>query len=223
MANLDLGWCQGYMALQYHMEEALIEKNIKNIPAISNPPVALFSRNYYSEICGLDHTKTYDYCFIGSIISNCNSRKWVIDFAKKHFTENSIFINTDNDPNWVLLGSFDYSNKNLGYCPKNMQDSQSKTTQYRVVNDNKYYFESMCKSKYCLCPAGDAPWSFRLYEILMCKSIPVVESWHHTYRTKEESTFNYKYILYQDLKNEADYDNYIVENTRIFETNHLLN
>ena len=55
------------------------------------------------------------------------------------------------------------------------------------LEDNLYYFETMCKSKYCLCPAGDAPWSFRFYEVLMCKSIPIVASWHHTYRTKEES------------------------------------
>ena len=33
--NLDLGWCQGYMALQYHMEEAIIEKKLQNIIMIS--------------------------------------------------------------------------------------------------------------------------------------------------------------------------------------------
>lgn len=45
----------------------------------------------------------------------------------------------------------------------------------------------MCQSKFVLCPADDAPWSFRFYEVLMCKSILIVESWHHTYRTKEEA------------------------------------
>ena len=41
---------------------------------------------------------------------------------------------------------------------------------------------------------GDTYWSFRFYETLMCKTIPMVTSWHHTYRTKEEAKINYKYI-----------------------------
>ena len=61
----------------------------------------------------LNHQKKYDYCFIGSIDSCYERRKWVIDFAKKNFTKDSIFINTDNSPNWELLGTFDYSNMNL--------------------------------------------------------------------------------------------------------------
>lgn len=28
MDALILGWCEGYMAIRYHMEEALIEKNL---------------------------------------------------------------------------------------------------------------------------------------------------------------------------------------------------
>jgi hypothetical protein len=42
--NLDLG-CQGYMALQYHMEEALIEANLTNINVNWCPPLAIFSKN----------------------------------------------------------------------------------------------------------------------------------------------------------------------------------
>ncbi len=220
--NLDLGWCQGYMALEYHMKEALIEKGIHQ-DANWSPPIALFSKKYYDEICELNHDKIYDFCFIGSINSNYERRRWVIDFAKNHFTNNSIFINTDNDPNWASLGAFDYSTKKSCYCPRNMPDNQSKRVQYRVVKENLEYFENMCKSKYCLCPAGDAPWSFRFYEVLMCKSIPIVESWHHTYRTKEEANINYKYVLHQDIDNDISYHDYVNENTRIFENYHLLN
>ena len=223
---LDLGWSQCYMALQYHMEEAIKEKGI-NQKASCEPPFAIFSKKYYNEICELNHTKNYDFCFIGSINSNYERRKWVIDYAKKYFTNKSIFINTDNEPNWVSLGSFDYSKTNLGYCPKKMINNQSRNVQYRVVKDNIEYFEKMCKSKYCLCPAGDSSWSFRFYEVLMCKSIPIVESQHHTYRTKEEANINYKYILYQNIENYINYENYINENyinenTRLFVKYHLL-
>jgi hypothetical protein len=224
-SNLDLGWCQGYMALQYHMEEAIIEKKLQNISASWCPSFAIFSRKYYNDINELNHKKKYDYCFIGSINSSCERRQWVIDFAKKNFTNNSLFINTDNNPKWELLGSFDYSKLNLGFCPKLQPDNQSKKTQYRIVNDNIEYFEKMCQSKFVLCPAGDAPWSFRFYEVLMCKSIPIVESWHHTYRTEEEANINYKYILYQyieNLRNDINYDDYVNENTQLFEKYHLL-
>jgi hypothetical protein len=220
--ELELGWCQGYMALKYHMIEALIEKNRNLVNLTWRPPIALFSKKYYDEINELNHDKIYDFCFIGSIKSNYNARKWVIDFAKKYFTCNSIFINTDNDPNWILLGSFDYSNKNIGFCPKLAPDSQSKKVQYRVVKENMEYFGTMCKSNFVLCPAGDAPWSFRFYEVLMCKSIPVVESWHHTYRTKEEANINYKYLLYEDIEKDIIYDDYVNENSNIFENYHLL-
>ena len=223
--NLNLGWCQGYMALKYHMEEAIIEKQLENITATCCPPLAIFSKKYYNDINELNHQKKYDYCFIGLINSSYETRIWVIDFVKKNFTNNSIFINTDDNPKWELLGSFDYSKLNLGFSPKSQPDNQSKKVQYRIVKDNIEYFEKMCQSKFVLCPGGDSPWSFRFYEVLMCKSIPIVESWHHTYRTKEEANLNYKYILYEDIenvKNDINYDDYVIENTKIFENYHLL-
>jgi len=199
--KLVLGY-QDYAGLKYHMEDALIEYNLNPKYATLTPRFALFSIKYYNEINELNHKKIYDYCFIGSIDTNYEARQWVINFAKKCFTKNSIFINTDNDPNWESLGSFDYSNKNIGFCPKKEPNNQSKKVQYRVVKENVDYFEKMCQSLFILCPAGDSPWSFRFYETLMCKSIPIVESWHHTYRTKEEATINYKYVLYQNIVND---------------------
>jgi hypothetical protein len=217
--TLDLGWCQGYMGLFYHMEEALIENKSNPAAAIWNPPFALFSKKYYNEISKLNYDKIHDYCFIGSINSKPEMRQWVIEFAKKYFTNKSIFINTDNNPQWKPLGPFDYSNKNIGFCPKTKKYNQSKKIQYRVVKNNIRYFQKMCRSKYCLCPAGDSSWSFRFYEVLMCKSIPIVEYWHHTYRTREEASIKYKYILSQNIENtidEIDYDEYVNENTKYF-------
>lgn len=239
--KLDLGWCQGYMALKYHLEEALLEmcdnpKYTSQIKDINNPKnmnhrpeIAIFSRKYYSEFDKLNYNKIHDYCFIGSIDTHPENRKWVIDFAKNHFTSNSIFINTDNDPNWISLGDFDLSHKNLGFNPKKQKDTQCKKTQYRIVNENIFYFQSMAQSKYVLCPAGDAPWAFKFYEILMCKSIPIVETWHHTYRTATEAKFNYQYILYYDisriqnlLSNQNEYQSIVDTNTEIFNSKHLL-
>lgn len=170
----------------------------------------------------MSHNKIYDYCFIGSINSCYERRKWVIEFAKKSFTPNSVFLNTDTNSNWNFLGVFDYTNNVLGFAPKEQYDNQSKKVQYRVVKENLFYFETMCQSKFVLCLGGDATWSFRFYEVLMCKSLPVVESWHHTYRTKEESEINYKYVLCNDIESTVPYDEYLQEKTNLFEKHHLL-
>jgi len=102
------------------------------------------------------------------------------------------------------------------------QDNQSKKVQYRKVEENLFYFQIMRQSKFTLCPRGDAPWAFRFYEILMCETIPIVNSIHDTYRNFEESLLDYKYLL-QDNK-EFIYDETLIEhNTKIFRENHLFN
>jgi len=221
--ELDLGWGQHYMGLKYHMEEALIENNQDPGHASDRPDIAIFSKKYYNEINELDHTKKYDYCFIGSIKSCFEKRIWVVEFAKKYFTSNSIFVNTDDDSNWELLGPFDYTNcSKWKYNPKSQPDRESKKVQYRVVKENVEYFEKMCQSKYVLCPRGDTSWSFRMYETLMCKSIPIVNTWHDTYRTKKEANIKYKYILFDHVDTDIAYDEYVNENSTIFEKYHLL-
>ena len=57
----------------------------------------------------------------------------------------------------------------------------------------------MCQSKFCLCPAGDEPYSMRFYEALMCKSIPIVNNAKESYRTIMESRLGYKYYLSTDI------------------------
>lgn len=215
---LDLGWCQGYMALQYHLEEAILEKN-KIGPA---PEIAKFSHKYYNEIQKIKNIKLYDFCWIGSIESSKEHRLWIIDFAKKYFTKNSIFINTDFPDDWEKLGDFDLTLLKVGYNPKLQNDNQSKEVQYRKIENNLFYFTTMRQSKFTLCPRGDSSWSFRFYEILMCETIPIVNSIHDTYRTVEESLLDYKYLLQNS--DQFNYDESLVKsNTKIFKKNHLFN
>jgi len=221
--ELELG-VQFYMAFKYHGEEAYIEKGLSSSLASCEPSYALFSHKYYNTIKTLDKEKKHDYVFIGSI-NNSPRRQWVIEFAKKYMTEKSIFINTDEDPAWVKLGSFDLSNTHIGFNPRFQPNNQSREIQYRHVSENMFYFMTLCNSTYVLCPGGiDAPWSFRFYETLMCESIPLVESWHHTYRTKEESTIPYKYVLANNISehNPAVNNTFIKENTELFVKYHTL-
>ena len=126
-----------------------------------------------------------------------------------------------NDSNFIKTHHY-HTSEIRDYSPKEHINYQSKDAQYRTVNNNLYYFESMRQSKFCLCPAGDAPWSFRFYETLMCESIPIVESHDHTYRTIEESDIEYKYYLYNDNKCHIYSSDIINYNTNIFINNHLL-
>lgn len=216
-----------YCALRYHFYDAYEEANIVlNYRVGDAPEIATFARKYYNSIQKLSQEKSIDYCFIGSIKSCFRRRKWVLQFVKDHFTKNSLYINTDykRDEPYSKLGEFDLSDKELGYNPKRDNDGNpySRKVQYREVEENLFYFQSMCNSKFVLCPGGDAPWSFRFYETLMCKSIPIVETRHHTYRTLSEYKIDYKYILYSN-HSINDFDmNIINHNTKIFETNHLL-
>lgn len=239
-----IGWSQGYPGLKFHMVEALsedkdIQSYLQQLPpqieanvvldGINNPPLALFSKKYYNDINSISGEKKYDYCFIGSIKSNNKARQWVIEFAKKHFTNNSVFLNTDKDiSNWKLLGDFDYTGKIEGFVPKNDGALNSKNGVYREIHENLFYFTSMKQSKYVLCPAGDTEWSFRFYETIMCKSIPIVESWHHTYRNYIESSINFKYILYQTINSnfktsDDNYNSAVKINTLLFEKNFMWN
>lgn len=101
--------------IQYHMEEAYLEAGITKL-AIPNPKYALFSHKYVNEINNLDHTKKFDYCFMGAIKDG--SRGWIIDFCKKYFTSNSVYVNTDiTDPNnYQLIGNYDYTIQNMKDC-----------------------------------------------------------------------------------------------------------
>ena len=94
----NFGYCQGYMALQYHLEEAIREENkdeLFNHPflATPDPRIAIFSHKYYNELQAIPKDKEYDFCWIGSIQSCKEHRLWIIDFATKYFTDKSIFIN----------------------------------------------------------------------------------------------------------------------------------
>ena len=219
MVQLNLGWCQGYQALKYHYDDAYAEINQAPPDSSVRPEVAIFAKSYYEKLKALNTEKKHDFVFIGSIKSDQNERQWVIDFAKEHFTKDSVFINTDKG-DWNPIGIFDRTFLEDSYCHMNYDISDTRQKYYRTVEDNLYYFKTMATANFVLCPAGDAPWSFRFYETLLCQSIPVVASWHDTYRTATESSIRYKYRLYSEV---GSYDEDEVEyNDMLFRKNHLL-
>ena len=48
---------------------------------------------------------------------------------------------------------------------------KNRATKYKLDMD---YYTKMSMSKFTLCPIGDCPWSYRFFEAIMCKSIPIL-------------------------------------------------
>ena len=154
---------------------------------------AIFPRRYWDNKA-LDFTKKiFDYCFIGGLATDpktLQSRQWLTQFIADHFTSKSYLQFTDKETRrrHREMGPFDYTIRRKGFVPKEVPVKQRN-------HFDANYFSTMAKSKFALCPAGDAPWSMRFYEALMCKAIPVVERAEHTFRTRQEARLGYRYFL----------------------------
>ena len=153
---------------------------------------AIFPESFYISVYLMDMPKTIDYCFIGTIGNNkmsLTNRGWLFDFISEYFTDDSFFANSIVHENHKPLGVFDYT---LTYGRKGGIPPIEKA-KYNVE-----YFTTLKKSRFCLCPAGNHPWSTRFFEALMCKSIPIVKYRWEAWRSLEESAIDYKYYLVSD-------------------------
>lgn len=210
--KLKLLWKQSYL------EEGYKETDI---PPFSNQPlITLYPRSYVEDIEKIGYEKTYNYNFRGALYidkETIKNRFWIIDFAKKYFNQESLFQITDQKAQsrkWFffkrhkLLGEFDYTFIKKGFVPK------ENPIYKRAFFDSEYFF-IMCKSRFTLCPAGDAPWSMRFYEAILSKSIPILESKQHSGRNKLEYELGYKFYTTDD-KQFTYHPEWAEENYQIF-------
>ena len=219
---------------------------------------AIFPKFLIESALQIGFDKLLDFTFCGSFRRNCihgegavksfNTRKWIIGFAQKHFTDNSVFKRTGGDKDIEEIG-FEWKNNGKIWDYTDDEDKEvkklrdlnidmelskvmyAKISEYseRNLEKNKYYFPGMsfdylfylCKSKFSLCPAGDMPWSVRFYESIMCKSIPIVKKESECYRTLQESLLDYKYYLYDEIDFEYRQD-WADHNFQIFLKYHSL-
>ena len=167
-----------------------------NIPKIGiNSEYAIYPASYYKTVESIGVSKVIDFCFIGGVNANRlqkRSREWVFPFVDKYFGEKSYLNFTDENDKYISKGSFDKTNKVKGFIPRKAKDTNT------AVKIDRQYFKTLKQSQFCLCPAGDAPWSMRFYEALMCKSIPIVHYKWESWKTEKESKLDYKYYLASD-------------------------
>jgi hypothetical protein len=186
---------------QSHIEAGFSEDEIPD--HAEKPRICLFPWSFVEQVEALPHAKIYDFNFVGAVYVDEKTRKnrqWLFDFAKCHFTSQSIFQVTDRNARqrerfWRRrhrrLGAFDRTFSHSGFVPKECP-----------ARDRGYfdpqYFTVLCQSRFTLCPAGDAPWSMRFHEAILAKSIPIVEKPEHTGRNELEYAIGYKYYLADD-------------------------
>jgi hypothetical protein len=173
--------------------EAYREIGVEHIR--SAPRRVIFPKSIYAQVQSFSQDKDYDFCFIGTFrIDELTEsrRQWLPEFALKHFTERSFLQFTDSKTkeNYHPLGAFDFTLRREGFVPK-----EEPLDKRGFVDE--FYYRTMCRSQFSLCPAGDESWSMRFYEAMMCRSIPVLQKWHH-HRTLGEFLRGYKYYVIGD-------------------------
>jgi hypothetical protein len=193
-------WC-AKLGLCYN--EAHKEKNI-TVDKI-NQSYAIFPKSFYKKINTYylkNPKKKYNFCFIGGLKTDrltSRNRSWIIPFAKRYFTRKSYLQFTDRKTKRIYikkgikrLGKYDYTLFKNGFVPKEVKLKENRN----FFDEN--YFSTLSKSNFCLCPGGDAPWSMRFYEAIMCKAIPIVHKAEESYRTEAEKNLGYKFYLTSD-------------------------
>jgi Exostosin family len=180
--------------LQRYYKTAYLEIQFPTpIPIIHD--YAIYPKSFYSRFEIQDLDKPIDFCFLGQ--RNYHpyqliSRKWVDEFVMTHFTSSSYLQYNGETSDYISKGVFDYTNIVHGTIPRILTDD--------CLKYDDHYVEIMKKSKFCLCPAGNYPWSMRFYEALICKSIPIVKEPFETWRSHAEQQLDYKFYYADDTE-----------------------
>jgi Exostosin family len=174
------------------------------------PTMLLFPRSFVGAVSQMSGEKAHDYCFVGGLYrrETYENRRWILDFARRRFTDRSYLLLTDGEQGHSSLGAFDHTSVERDvFVPKEVPPAERAYFHPR-------YFELLRSSQFTLCPAGDLPWSMRFFEAIMCRSIPIVSDLQHVGRNQMERAIGYRVLLAGD---EHRYDEQIVNhNHRLF-------
>jgi len=128
----------------------------------------------------LGKKKTHNYNFYGSMDLDpphkrmqglyFKRRSWVRSFAEEHFTQGDYLRVTDAKPKQhIPFGLYDHTKEAVPF-------KLLKSMSYWTDLCDRDYYTAMIQSNFTLCPGGDAPWDFRLYEAILAGSIPVINT-----------------------------------------------
>ena len=165
----------------------------------------LYPRSFVDSVNDMPGERIHDYCFMGSLYRPeiYAHREWVLDFARRRFTDRSYLLLSEAVPEHQRLGPFDHTGEDVGdvWVPKEVPWLERGYF-------NSAYFRVLRSSQFTLCPAGDVPWTMRFCEAVMCRSIPIVSDLKHGGRNDVEHAIGYTAYLRDD---EHIYDEEIAE------------
>jgi hypothetical protein len=170
----------------------------------------LYPRSWIDAVNAMPSEKTYDYSFIGTLYrpETWPHRAWILDFVEQRFTDKSYFLLSEDSPEHIRLGSFDRTGIDTDvFVPKNVPWLDR-------AYFNAAFYRILRASQFALCPMGDAPWSMRFFEAILCRSIPIVSDLRHTGRNRYEREIGYR-VYFPDDDHVWDED-IVEENYRLF-------
>jgi hypothetical protein len=193
---------------QAYDEEGLecppVDERVEEVPL-------LYPRSFVEAVDGMPGEKVHDYCFMGSLYRSetFEHRDWILDFATRRFTDRSYLLLSEAPAAHVPLGPFDHTgDMDAVFVPKEAPWGPERAF------FNPPFYAALRSSQFSLCPAGDAPWSMRFFEAIMCRSIPIVSDPSHVGRNQRERSIGYRAYLADD---EHAFDEALVEeNRRLF-------
>ncbi|MFZ6004098.1 MAG: exostosin domain-containing protein [Actinomycetota bacterium] len=176
----------------------------------------LYPRSFVEAVDEMPAEKVHDLCFVGGLYRSETfaNRRWILDYARRHFTDRSYLLITDGGGHHERLGSYDATGIEPDvFIPK-------ETPQADRAFFHRHYFQVLRSSEFTLCPAGDLPWSMRFFEAILCRSIPIVSDPLHVGRNELERAVGFRFLV---VGEEPVYDEAAAEdNYRSFLQHHTL-
>ena len=187
---------------QAYAEEGL---EVPEVDERRQPVAVLYPRSFVDAVNDMPGERIHDYCFMGSLYRPeiYEHREWILDFARRRFTDKSYMLLSEDPPEHQRLGPYDHTGED--------QDSVWVPKEEPWLERgffNPPFFQMLRSSKFTLCPAGDVPWTMRFCEAIMCRSIPIVSDLKHGGRNDVERAIGYTAYLRDE---EHVYDEEIAE------------
>jgi len=205
---LDPGGFRSELLIRQAYEEESL--TCPDIDERRSPTMLLFPRSYVDAVNALPSQKRHDFCFVGGLYrpETFEQRRWILDYARRRFTDRSYLLLTDGANRHARLGAFDHTGVEPDvFIPKEVAPADR-------AFFHAHYFEVLRRSELTLCPAGDLPWSMRFFEAIMCRSIPIISDLAHAGRNDLERSIGYQVLLCDD---EPIFDPAVAEhNYRLF-------
>lgn len=179
-----------------------------------SPEILLFPRSHVETALYYARTenRSIDFGFVGrvsaKIVDVTRARRWVLDFARVFFTNQSHYVDTAaSGGNYTALGDWDKSrqyafmiNPNAShFVPMHYHHLEKSQHPCSMASCDPLYFSELARMKFALAPAGDMPYSQRFFEAVMAGAVPVVENQRHTGHSLGERRLGYKYFLASEL------------------------